>query len=39
LIILGHVEPAERVVNPNAPKPVTTRDLTSWEVFGQHDPK
>ncbi len=39
LIILGHIEPAERVVNPNAPKPVTTRDLTSWEIYGQHNPK
>ncbi len=37
LIILGYPEPVDRSVNPNAPKPVTTRDLTSWERFGQHD--
>lgn len=38
LVMLGQVEPAARTVNTNAPKPVTTRELTSWEVLGQHDP-
>ncbi|CAN5715753.1 hypothetical protein BH23CHL5_BH23CHL5_09870 [soil metagenome] len=36
LIILGYPEQVDRSVNPNAPKPITTRDLTSWERFGQH---
>jgi len=38
LIILGHPEGGQRKVNPNAPKPVTTKELTSWETFGNHDP-
>ncbi|CAN5797796.1 nitroreductase [soil metagenome] len=38
LILLGHPEDVERQVNPNAPKPVTTRELTSWETFGKHAP-
>jgi nitroreductase len=38
VILIGHAEPGERVVNPNAPKPVTTRELTSWETFGDHEP-
>jgi nitroreductase len=37
MILIGHTEPGERVVNPNAPKPVTTRELTSWENFGNHE--
>ena len=39
LLMLGQIEPVQRTVNPDAPKPVTTRDLTSWEVYGNHDPE
>lgn len=39
LIMVGHYDRKERVINPNAPKPVTTRELTSWETFGNHEPK
>jgi hypothetical protein len=38
MIMIGHPKPVERAVNPNAPKGVTARDLTSWEVFGNRDP-
>ena len=38
ILILGYPAPAKRVVNPNAPKPVTARDLTFWERVGEHDP-
>jgi nitroreductase len=38
ILILGYPAPVERVKNPNAPKPVTTRDLTYWERAGTHDP-
>lgn len=37
LLILGQPKPVERQVNADAPKSVTTRDLTSWETFGNHD--
>lgn len=37
LIMLGQPKPVDRQLNANAPKSVTTRDLTSWEVFGRHD--
>jgi albonoursin synthase len=37
ILIMGYPAPATRVVNPNAPKPLTTRDLTYWERAGQHD--
>jgi len=39
ILILGHPLPFKRVVNPNAPKPITVRDLTYWERAGQHDPE
>jgi nitroreductase len=39
LLMVGHDASGERTINPNAPKPVTTRELTSWESFGTHDPK
>lgn len=38
ILILGYPKPVERVKNPNAPKGITVRDLTSWEAFGSHDP-
>jgi hypothetical protein len=38
LIMAGHYERKARVVNPGAPKPVRTRELTSWETYGNHDP-
>ena len=38
LLILGYPAPGKRATNPNAPRPVTARDLTYWERFGQHDP-
>lgn len=37
LIMLGQPQKVERQVNADAPKSVTTRDLTSWETFGKHD--
>ena len=39
ILILGYPAPVTRVVNPNAPKSVTVRDLTYWEKVGQHDPE
>jgi nitroreductase len=38
LIMVGHFDRKERVVNPDAPKPVTTKELTSWETYGNHQP-
>lgn len=38
ILILGYPAPFQRVKNPNAPKPVTVRDLTFWDNVGQHDP-
>lgn len=37
LIMLGDPKPVERQLTTDAPKSVTTRDLTSWETFGNHD--
>jgi nitroreductase len=37
LIMLGDPKPVERGLNVDAPKSVTTKDLTSWETFGNHD--
>jgi nitroreductase len=37
LIMLGDPKPVDRGLGANAPKSVTTRDLTSWERFGNHD--
>jgi nitroreductase len=37
LIILGTPKPVDRQLTADAPKSVTTRDLTSWETFGNHD--
>jgi nitroreductase len=37
LIMLGDPQPVDRGLNQDAPKAVTTRDLTSWETFGYHD--
>lgn len=37
LVILGEAQPVDRRLSADAPKPVTTRDLTSWEIFGNHD--
>ncbi len=38
MLMVGHPRPVERGLNPNAPKPLTTRDLTFWEEVGKHDP-
>jgi nitroreductase len=38
ILILGYPAPTKRVVNSNAPKPVTARDLTFWERVGERDP-
>jgi nitroreductase len=38
ILILGYPIQIPRIKNPNAPKPVTTRDLTYWERVGEHDP-
>lgn len=37
LIMLGDPKPVDRGLAADAPKSVTTRDLTSWEQFGNHD--
>lgn len=37
LIMLGDPKPVDRALSSDAPKSVTTRDLTSWEHFGNHD--
>lgn len=37
LVILGNAKSIDRQLSPDAPKSVTTRDLTSWEIFGNHD--
>ena len=37
LVMLGQPKPVDRQLNQDAPKSVTTRDLTSWETFGNHD--
>jgi albonoursin synthase len=39
LLMIGHIAPIERRMDPNAPKPITTRELSSWERFGNHDPE
>lgn len=39
ILIMGYPAPIKRIVNPNAPKPVTTRDLSYWERVGNHDPE
>jgi hypothetical protein len=39
IIMLGYAAPGARAVRyPNAPKPVTARDLTFWETADRHDP-
>jgi nitroreductase len=38
LLMVGHPKPVARGLRENAPKPITTRDLTFWESVGQHDP-
>jgi nitroreductase len=38
MLMVGHPRPVDRALNPNAPKPLTTRDLTFWEEVGKHDP-
>lgn len=39
LIMLGDPKPVDRGLTKDAPKSVTTRDLTSWEHYGNHDRK
>ncbi len=39
ILILGYPLPVKRNINPNAPKALTARDLTFWEVVGVHDPE
>ena len=39
ILILGYPLAVTRVINANAPKPITVRDLTFWEFVGSHDPK
>ena len=38
ILILGYPAPSIRVRNPNAPRPLTARDITSWERIGNHEP-
>ena len=38
VLMVGHPKPVARVVDSNAPKPLTTRDITFWERFGENDP-
>lgn len=37
IIMLGHPKPIERKLGGAAPKPLTARDLTWWDVVGEHD--
>lgn len=37
LLMFGTIESGTRKINPDAPKAVTTRELTSWETYGHHD--
>jgi nitroreductase len=37
MLMVGHPRPVDRGLNPNAPKPLTTKDLTYWEEVGQHE--
>lgn len=37
LLMIGHPQPVPRNLNPNAPKPITTRDLTYWDTVDNHD--
>lgn len=39
ILILGYPLVSTRVINANAPKSLTVRDLTFWEFVGLHDPK
>ncbi|MEA2527995.1 MAG: hypothetical protein QOF73_5222 [Thermomicrobiales bacterium] len=38
LLMVGHPKPVSRELRADAPKPITTRDLTYWEAPGRHDP-
>lgn len=37
IVIFGEARPLDRQLSASAPKSVTTRDLTSWEIFGNHE--
>lgn len=37
LIMLGDPKAVDRGLHVDAPKSVTTKELTSWETFGNHD--
>ncbi len=37
LLILGHPKPVVREVAADAPKSVTTKEITSWETYGNHE--
>jgi nitroreductase len=39
ILIMGYPAQVKRIANPNAPKPVTTRDISYWERAGNHDPE
>jgi nitroreductase len=38
LLMVGHPKPVVRALRENAPKPITTKELTFWEEPGRHDP-
>ncbi len=38
MLMVGHPAPVDRRLQVNAPKPVTARELTSWERVGTLDP-
>lgn len=37
LLMVGHPQPMPRNLNPNAPKPITTKDLTFWDEVDNHE--
>jgi nitroreductase len=37
VLMVGHPKPADRALSGQAPKPVTTKELTSWDSYGNHE--
>lgn len=38
MLMVGHPKPVARALRSNAPKPVTSKELTYWEEAGNHEP-
>lgn len=37
VLLVGHPKPVERQLSGDAPKSITTKELTSWDVYGNHE--